>query len=388
MPGLDAGPVREPWHQPLRSALLAGGITQAQYTAIHRGLGEPPQRDGLDPEAAAEAWRLAAERLVEEAGDWSVEQLEKHARTLRDLLDEEGAQERLNARFAKRSYRVWHDAEGLLRASIVFDDEGGLWAESVFDAALRPRRGGPRFVSDDERQAAEELAADPRTPEQLAYDLFLDLFMAGARADAKDVFGARDPGVRLIVMKDAVTGETAHRDAFGRLVAVGHTEDGGDAAPGSLIERALCLGGSIEVTVDTGGNPLDLGRLERLYSGRQRLTLAVRDGGCRWPGCDRPPSYCEAHHCNPWGEDGETNCDVGILLCRFHHLNLHNNGWRITREGRGEFLLHAPVGGLVGGVGSGVAGSAEPIPLRSKSPMRWLWDPPPERSGWRTVPAA
>jgi hypothetical protein len=33
--------------------------------------------------------------------------------------------------------------------------------------------------------------------------------------------------------------------------------------------------------------------------------------------------------------------DDGVLLCRFCHLNVHNNNWRIRRE-HGHYLLERP----------------------------------------------
>ena len=363
-----------PWHAPLRSALLNGGLTSAQHDAIRRGLGEPRVEGSTDPSGRAvrEAWSLAAQGLVEEASSMPAEELAKRARTMRDLLDPVGAEERFARRFENRSYRMWVDAEGQHRASIAFDDEMALWVRSMLDAALRPRRGGPRFVTDVERERADELVTDSRTNEQLEYDLLVDVLRAGALAEAADVFGARQPGVRMVVIKDAI----GPRDAFGRLVATGHAEEGGSALPGSIIDRTVCTQGSVDVIIDPYGNPLDLGREARLYSGRQRLTLAIRDGGCLWPGCNRPPSYCEAHHCDHFVEhEGRTDVDRGVLLCRFHHMLLHNRSWRITRDGRGPFVLHPP------------PGEGQPIVLTSKSAWKWAWDPPPppERAGWRAA---
>src|SRR3712207_7604787 len=69
------------------------------------------------------------------------------------------------------------------------------------------------------------------------------------------------------------------------------------------------------------------------------LPICVRDGGCLWPGCDRPPAWCEAHHINQWKRDhGRTDIADGVLLCKHHHLLLHNNGWDIVREG-GTYTL-------------------------------------------------
>ncbi|SFI19512.1 MULTISPECIES: HNH endonuclease signature motif containing protein [Microbacterium] len=370
-PSAPAHPCGEPpvpafvWHAGLRDAMLGGAVTAAQHDAIRRGLGDPAECDG-----AAEVWAIAAQQLVGEAPGMPVEELAKRARAVRDALDPVGAGERFAQRFAGRAFRTWTDADGVHHARIDFDDETFAWVQSITDAALRPRRGGPRFMTDLERAQADELVRDPRTNEQLAYDLMMDVLRAGALASAEDVFGARQPGVRLVVVKDAV----GPRDPFGRLLAVGNLEDGGEALPGAVLDRALCDTGSVTVTVDRCGNPLDVGREQRLFSGKQRVALAVRDGGCRWPGCDRPPSYCEAHHADHWEEDhGCTDIDRGVLLCRFHHLLLHNQGWKISRDGTGPFVLHPP------------GGSGESVALRSKSPVRWAWDPPPDRGGWRAA---
>ncbi len=365
------------WYEPLRQAMLAESLTTAQYDAIRRGLGEPPAIDGRDEATTVDAWRSAATQLVNEARTCTVEDLAARARTVRDLLDPAGAENRHQARFDQRSYRPWRDRDGVRRASIVYDPEMGEWLEGMFSAALSPRRGGPRFVADDEKTAGEQLVTDPRTNEQLAYDLLVDVLLAGALANAKDVYGGREAGVRLVTMRHTVNGSTAHRDAFGRLVAVACAENGQLVLPGSVLERALCALGTIDVFTDTYGNPLDLGREARLYTTRQKLALGVRDGGCLWPGCDRPPEYCEAHHIDEWSEGGDTDCDRGILLCRWHHLHLHNGGWRVTRDGIEGFLLHPPP-----------HMNGQPIALRSRSSLRWLWDPPPERAGWRTGPSA
>lgn len=361
------------WHAGLRDAMLGGAVTAAQHDAIRRGLGDPRACEG-----AAEVWAIAAQQLMGEAPGMPVEELVKRARAVRDALDPTGAEERFALRFAGRAFRTWTDADGVHHARIDFDDEAYAWVQSIMDAALRPRRGGPRFMTEAERARADELEADPRTNGQLAYDLLVDVLRAGALASADDVFGARQPGVRLVVVKDAV----GVRDPFGRLLAVGNVEDGGEAIPGSVLDRALCDTGSVTVTVDGCGNPLDVGRQQRLFSPKQRMALAVRDGGCLWPGCDRSPSYCEAHHADHWAEDhGRTDIDRGVLLCRFHHLLLHNQGWRIGREGDGPFVLHPP-----GGPGEGrPGGPREPTVLRSKSPVRWAWDPPPDRGGWRAA---
>ncbi|MBD8024766.1 HNH endonuclease signature motif containing protein [Microbacterium gallinarum] len=362
----DGGAGPEPWHAPLGRALLAGVIGSAQHDAIYRGLGEPPAfgDDDVAARAAREAWTVAAEQLIDEARERTVEELGRTARTVRDQLDPEGAQRRFDERFDARSFRLWRDAEGVRRGSIVFDDFGGAWAQTVLDAALRPRRGGPRFVDPEEKADADALVADPRTNDQLAYDLLLDVFRAGALADGKEVFGTRQAGVRVVIADPSLAAATAGAPAVGLI------EDDQTALPAWLMSQHACDSGSVTCTIDGVGNPLDVGREARLFTPKQRIALAARDGGCRWRGCDRPASYCEAHHIDPYAGGGRTDIDRGILLCRFHHMELHHGGWRITREGRADFMLHPP------------PGRGHPIALRPRLALRYAWadlSPPPRR---------
>ncbi|MGN8025617.1 DUF222 domain-containing protein [Microbacterium sp. 22242] len=368
--------VARDWRQVLRDSLRAGALTSAQFDAIRRGLGDPPSvpadctradraardqaaRDQAAHDEAREAWAHAAAHLVEEAARRTVEELGASARSIRDLLDPEGAEARFQARYERRSFRIWVDQDGVRHASAVCDDESGAYIETIFATALRPRRGGPRFVDADEKTQAADLVSDRRTNDQLAYDLLLDLIRAGALADAKTVFGTRQAGLRLVqpVAPD------------GTRTSIAFTEDGLTTVPASVAERRVCDAGTLLVTVDACGNPLDVGRESRLFTARQRIGLAIRDGGCRWTGCDRPASYCEAHHIDEWArDDGRTDIDRGILLCRFHHMELHHGGRRITRAGKADFVLHH-------------RGGKQTV-LERRLPLKYTWsdiDPPPQR---------
>ena len=105
----------------------------------------------------------------------------------------------------------------------------------------------------------------------------------------------------------------------------------GNPAPVSAetIDRYLCDTGYLGILFNHAGQPLNVGRDQRLFNRDQRRALAVRDGGCRWPGCNRPPSWTEAHHLEHWAERGLSNIDQAILLCALHHLLLHNRHWKI-----------------------------------------------------------
>ena len=333
------------WRTPLDAGLRGGVLSSAQYDAIARGLGEPPSGESADDgRVACAAWLLAAEELVAYAADVPVEELAKQARALRDLLDPLGAEARFLAKYEARSFRMWTDHEGTTHGKFVFDPESAEWVRNIIDAALRPRRGGPRFVSVAEQTRAKQLLEDPRTNDQLAHDLLLDVLKVGATADAETVFGVRQAGVKLV--------QVVNRDEYLRGHASGgatsptaRLQESGDVLPRSAVEKHRCNTGVQPVVVDAKGDPLNVGREQRLFTPKQRIALAVRDGGCRWTACDRSASYCEAHHIDEWKADGgRTDIDRGVLLCSFHHLQLHNNGWKITRHERGPFLLHSPRG--------------------------------------------
>jgi HNH endonuclease len=88
--------------------------------------------------------------------------------------------------------------------------------------------------------------------------------------------------------------------------------------------------------------PLELGRTTRVISPTQRVALAVRDGGCGFPGCDRPLSWCEGHHLLPWLEGGPTALPNLALLCRAHHRAVHEGGWQLQRQTDGCFSATPP----------------------------------------------
>ncbi|HUP98835.1 MAG TPA: DUF222 domain-containing protein, partial [Aeromicrobium sp.] len=77
--------------------------------------------------------------------------------------------------------------------------------------------------------------------------------------------------------------------------------------------------------------PIDLGRTQRLFSKAQRDALAVMDGGCTAPGCDRPPSWCEVQHTTPWQAGGNTNLDNATLHCPACHHRADTEGWKYKR---------------------------------------------------------
>ena len=88
--------------------------------------------------------------------------------------------------------------------------------------------------------------------------------------------------------------------------------------------------------------PLEVGRTSRVVQPAQRSALAVRDGGCVFPDCDRPLAWCEAHHLRHWLHGGPTDLANLALLCRAHHRAVHEGGWRLARGPDGRLTATPP----------------------------------------------
>jgi hypothetical protein len=98
----------------------------------------------------------------------------------------------------------------------------------------------------------------------------------------------------------------------------------------ATIESLLCDAGVHRVVTDGRSVALDVGRTTRTVSHHLFTALAVRDGGCRFPGCDIPVSRCEAHHVVPWQHGGSTDQSNLVLLCwRHHHDFAHHPQWHL-----------------------------------------------------------
>jgi hypothetical protein len=83
----------------------------------------------------------------------------------------------------------------------------------------------------------------------------------------------------------------------------------------------------VPVVLGDAGGVLGYGLTRRTASPGQRRALAARDSGCSFPGCDRPPDWCETHHITPWVDGGCTDLENLTLVCGFHHREHRKRGW-------------------------------------------------------------
>ncbi|CAN5175055.1 HNH endonuclease signature motif containing protein [soil metagenome] len=308
-----------PWQQPVTAALLAGKITLDAANSIRRGLG------GVDAAVSPDELRDAAAVLVGESVHLDADRLYRRARELRDELDSAGIARRQKERHDDRYFSAKLQPNGMVTGSFALADEAGALMLAIYERSTSPKRGGPRFVEEGEAAKAAAVAEDLRTPGQLAADDIAALLEIGVDADPNVALGHRRPSVRIVVS------ERTLREQAGS----GYLEGSPDPVSLETIERQLCSTGTVGVKFDDDGQCVNVGRDQRLFTQRQRIGLAVRDGGCRFPDCERPPSWCEAHHIDYWHrDDGRTDIADGILLCRNHHMLIHDNHWTIERQAK------------------------------------------------------
>ena len=127
----------------------------------------------------------------------------------------------------------------------------------------------------------------------------------------------------------------------------------GRSLDGRFIDRAsmaalLCDAGIHRIVTDGASAVLDVGRTTRTVGHHLFSALAVRDQGCRFPGCDRPVSWCEAHHVVAWAHGGATALSNLVLLCwRHHHDFAHQPAWHLKLLPDASVEVTTPAGRLL-----------------------------------------
>ncbi|MGJ4088797.1 HNH endonuclease signature motif containing protein [Corynebacterium macclintockiae] len=86
--------------------------------------------------------------------------------------------------------------------------------------------------------------------------------------------------------------------------------------------------------------PVNLYRVRRLASRKQRRMLEAETTRCSWPGCGRPANECQVHHLQEFAKGGETNPENMALLCAYHNgVNGQHGRGRMARvSGRVTWL--------------------------------------------------
>jgi hypothetical protein len=182
------------------------------------------------------------------------------------------------------------------------------------DGDLDPETGASlltalRAVMDAEARGQRD--EDRRSPAQRRADALGEIcrgWLDGA--DRPSIAGER-PHLAVTVDVAALVGAgTGVLDQVGPVAA-------------ATLRRLACDASVVRVVMAGRSEPLDVGRKTPVVPPAMRRALVVRDRGCRFPGCERPHTWCDAHHVVHWADGGATAVANLVLLCRRHHRTIH-----------------------------------------------------------------
>lgn len=297
----------------IRAAFASGSLSYSKVRALTRV---------AEPEMEAE--------LVELAHEATAAQLERLMRGYRGALldDAERALER-------RHLTTHWDDDGSLRISGSFPaEEGALLLKALELAqAQLAAEGHPGALSADGVEAGASSEAAPDRP--TAADALIAVAESTVARGVAAASGGDRHQIVVHVDLDELVGNEGRSggelDSAVRLPAVAVRRLGCDASIVALIERH--------------GRALSVGRKSRSVPSAMARALRARDGGCRFPGCDRT-QFVDAHHVEHWARGGETSLDNLVQLCRHHHRLVHEGGFSVERR-RGDLVFRRPDGSAV-----------------------------------------
>ncbi|MDQ0643333.1 HNH endonuclease signature motif containing protein [Microbacterium murale] len=245
-------------------------------------------------------------------------------------LDQDGAEPEDQRAARRRGLSIGALREGTVpvRGELLPEVAGQL--QLLLDAQLNPRVEAPEeapgvhFVPSDELPDEDLARADSRTRTQKQHDAFAAILNAAASSNQMPTLGGAAP--TLVVAIDAA--DYATGKGWAQVLNTGAF------IPARVAAQTGCAGSIQRVLFDDNGRIVSIGTSARIFNALQRRAITLRDGGCIIPGCTVPATWCEIHHVREHADGGPTHTDNGVLLCWWHHRNLHLSEWRIRmRDG-------------------------------------------------------
>jgi hypothetical protein len=295
-----------------RDALADGRLHLAQARVIIAAIQKLSER------VTAEQCREAEAHLIVQAKDFDALALAVLGRRLFEVLDPERADEEEGRALEEEEARARANASFSIRANGDGTHSGSFKVPDLHAAILKKALQAltsPRRIGEARRDADGKKIPYPNLLGQGFMELLEHLPADGLPTAA----GA---GATIVVT-------LSHASLLSGLGAA--SLDDGTRISASEARRLACEGSLIPMVLGGDSQPLDVGRSRRLHTRYQRVVLANRDGGCLAENCDRPPSWCEAHHEVWWERGGDTSVDNGSLRCAYHHRLEHDDRYDKTK---------------------------------------------------------
>jgi hypothetical protein len=314
--------------EPVRRAQASGQVSREQAVTIAEAV------DRLDPAIDPVRVEALQHDLIGHAATLSFEQLQQVANHAVEVVDPDGADAVLEEQLRRQEADARRGCEFVLSIHPDGSSHGRFrnlpavataMLKKALDAVNAPRRqprSGEQAIGEAVGLDASALLVGT-SRDQLPYPTR----MGRAFSELLEHLPADGlPGHGTLAATIVVTLEEARlRQQCGEALL-----DTGTAISAAQTRRLACNAGIVPAVLGADSAVLDLGMTRRLFDRHQRLALAIRDRGCVFPGCDRPPAWCEAHHSTAWSEGGPTDLSNGCLLCSFHHHLVHLGEWQLV----------------------------------------------------------
>ena len=298
-------------------ALARGQIGSAQAAIIASAIGDLP--DDTTPEQK----QACEDTLIGDAGRYSLKDLRNRSRRITDQFKPEPEVDQIeNATLERQEKSAWRRAEftmfnngdGTRSGTYRLPEAQADQLMAAIQAISAPRR---------DHLHDQTLGAESYYDKDLEHRHRLGMGLAELcdHLPVDQLPGKGGLGATLMVRFDY---DTLVRGIKPATLSTGTRISAGQA------RQMACRLGIIPQVFNGKSLPLDHGHEQRVFTKPQRQALENRDRGCTFPGCDRPPEWCEAHHWRtPWANGSETTLADGVLVCPFHHRTIHDAGWAI-----------------------------------------------------------
>jgi hypothetical protein len=258
------------------------------------------------------------------------QQLNRQVHSFFDITDTFVLHARLPADVGALVRKALEIAGDIVRERSI-EDERALEPADALARSKAELASGTWAINDKERSYGARRAD--------ALKLIVETFLATTSAEAEDTPSA--DRYQIVVHVDQAV--------LAQPVAASETEphrcelDDGPALALDTVRRLGCDGTLVGIVEGADGEPLDVGRKTRSIPLPLKRALRSRDGGCRFPGCDRT-RFTEGHHVKHWANGGETKLSNLVSLCGFHHKLVHEGGFGIVTTDDGLFVFTRPDG--------------------------------------------
>ncbi|MDL5350899.1 HNH endonuclease signature motif containing protein [Microbacterium sp. zg-YB36] len=230
----------------------------------------------------------------------------------------------------------------LLPAELVYAirDRLNQHARQIADANRAAAKAAAAAEAEAEATAAEILATDTRTMDQIRADVLTDLLLTG-HATAPAATGAIPEGTAIVAQVQVVIPATT-------LVGIGDE-------PAELVgygpispDTARRLAATAEIWERLFTSPTS-GAVQQVLTYRptreMRRHLDARDEHCRFLGCRRPARQCDLDHTHDAALGGPTCLTNLANLCPGrHHPVKHGTAWSVVQKAHGILEWTSPTG--------------------------------------------